>query len=146
MKKIGRFTITGLLGKGGMGRVYKVTYPVTGKVAALKLLDPSALLAGLTPARDLEAMFTKEAVTMASIRHPHVVDILDFGRSDGHLYYVMDFFCNNLGTLMGESNEAGETRVSPLKRRSTIPPRPSRACFAFIFSASSTGISSRPIS
>jgi serine/threonine protein kinase len=116
MKKIGRFTIRGLLGKGGMGRVYKVTFPFTGKVAALKLLDPTALLAGLTPARDLEAMFTKEALTMASIRHPHVVDILDFDRSDGHLYYVMDFFCNNLGTLMGEASEAQQTRVIPIEK------------------------------
>jgi serine/threonine protein kinase len=116
MKKIGRFTIRGLLGKGGMGRVYKVTYPVTNKVAALKLLDPSPLLAKLTPAKDLEEMFTKEAVTMASIRHPYVVDILDFGRSDRHLYYVMDFFCNNLGTLMGESSEAEQTRVIPIEK------------------------------
>jgi serine/threonine-protein kinase len=30
MKKIGRFTIAGLLGKGGMGKVFKVTFPVTG--------------------------------------------------------------------------------------------------------------------
>lgn len=116
MKKIGRFTITGLLGKGGMGKVYKVTYPVTGKVAALKLLDPSSLLAALTDEKALEAIFTKEAITMASIRHPHVVDILDFGKAEGRLYYIMDFFCNNLSTLMGESAEADQTRIIPIDK------------------------------
>ena len=116
MKKIGRFTITGLLGKGGMGRVYKIAYPVTRKIAALKLLEPSSLLAGLTPEKELEDMFTKEAVTMAAIRHPHVVDILDFGRTGNQLYYIMDFFCNNLGTLMGESFEEDDTRVVPIEK------------------------------
>ena len=116
MKKIDRFTITGLLGKGGMGKVYKICYPVTGKISALKLLDPSPLLAALTDKKDLAALFTKEAVIMASIRHPHVVDILDFGQTEEHLYYIMDFYCNNLGTLMGESKEAEDTRVIAIEK------------------------------
>lgn len=116
MKKIGRFTITGLLGKGGMGKVYKVTYPVTGKVAALKLLDPSPLLAELMDPKDLKAHFTREAMIMASIRHPHVVDVLDFCQTDGQLYYLMDFFCNNLGMLMGEAGEAEQTRIIPVDK------------------------------
>jgi serine/threonine-protein kinase len=116
MKKIGRYTIAGLLGKGGMGRVFKVTYPVTGKVAALKLLDPAPLLAKLTPLKHLKEQFTREAVIMASIRHPHVVDILDFCQTDGQLYYVMDFFCTSLGTLMGEWGEAEPTRVIPIDK------------------------------
>lgn len=116
MKKIGRFTITGLLGKGGMGKVYKVTYPVTAKVAALKLLDPSPLLAELMDPKDLKAHFTREAMIMASIRHPHVVDILDFCQTDGQFYYLMDFFCNNLGMLMGEAGEAEQTRIIPVDK------------------------------
>jgi serine/threonine-protein kinase len=116
MKKIGRFTIAGLLGKGGMGKVFKVTYPFTGKVAALKLLDPSPLLAELMDPKDLKAQFTREAMIMASIRHPHVVDVLDFCQTDGQLYYIMDFFCNNLGTLMGEAGEAEPTRIIPVDK------------------------------
>ena len=116
MKKIGRYTIAGLLGKGGMGKVFKVTFPVTGKVAALKLLDPSPLLAELTAPKDLKEQFTREAVIMASIRHPHVVDVLDFCQTDGQLYYLMDFFCNSLGTLMGESGDAEQARVIPIEK------------------------------
>jgi serine/threonine-protein kinase len=116
MKKIGRYTITGLLGKGGMGKVFKVTYPVTGRVAALKLLDPSPPLAELMDPKDLKAQFTREAMIMASIRHPHVVDVLDFCQTDGQLYYIMDFFCNNLGMLMGEAVEAEPTRIIPVEK------------------------------
>jgi serine/threonine protein kinase len=116
MKKIGRYTIAGLLGKGGMGRVFKVTYPSTGRVAALKLLDPSPLLAKLTAPKDLKEQFTREAVIMASIRHPHVVDVLDFCQTDGQIYYLMDFFCTSLGTLMGEWKEAEQTRVIPIDK------------------------------
>ena len=40
MKKIGRYEICGLLGKGGMSTVYKARVPTIGKVVALKLLKP----------------------------------------------------------------------------------------------------------
>ena len=103
MKHIGKFRISGLLGKGGMGKVFKVEYPVTGKIGALKLLAPEPLLITLMGEKAVEDLFVTEAVTMASIRHPHVVEILDFDRFDGRPYYIMEFYCNDLGTLMGES-------------------------------------------
>lgn len=77
MKKIGKFTICGLLGKGGMGRVFKIQYPITGKIAALKLLAPSPILTKLMGWQTIERIFIQEATTMARIRHPHVVEILD---------------------------------------------------------------------
>lgn len=105
MKKIGKFSVCGLLGQGGMGRVYKVAYPVTGKIGAMKLLEPNPFLVTLLGNDTIEAMFTQEAVTMAGIRHPHVAEILDFDQVDGHLYYIMEYYCNNLGTMIGESYE-----------------------------------------
>lgn len=105
MKQIGKFTICGLLGKGGMGKVFKVRYPVTGKIGAMKLLDPNPILVSLLGMETLEAMFEREAVTMAGIRHPHVVPILDYDRIDNRPFYIMDFYGDNLGTLMGESYE-----------------------------------------
>lgn len=105
MKRIGKFIVCGLLGKGGMGKVYKIKYPVTGKIGAMKLLDPNPFLVSLLGKAAIEDMFVKEAVTMAGIRHPHVVEILDFDSFEGRLYYIMDFYCNNLGAMMGESYE-----------------------------------------
>ena len=40
MKRIGRYEITGRLGRGGMSSVYKAKAPVTGRVVAVKILDP----------------------------------------------------------------------------------------------------------
>lgn len=117
MKTIGRFKVLGLLGKGGMGKVFRVAYPVTGRIAALKLLDPAEVLARTMGMDVLEKAFTREARAMAGIRHGHVVDVLDFGRADaGRLFYVMDFYCNHLGTLMGEAGEAEATRVLTVEK------------------------------
>jgi serine/threonine protein kinase len=103
MKKIGKYIVRGLLGKGGMSRVYKVELPPIDKIAALKLLDPDELLGQLMGYDKLRAAFIREAVTMAGLRHPNIIAIHDFDESEGQPYYVMDFFANNLGTVMGES-------------------------------------------
>ncbi len=101
--KIGRYEVCGMLGRGGMSRVYKVKSPVIGKIAALKLLAPDPLLASLVAPVELEAMFESEAVTMAGLRHPNIVDVWDYDRADGKTFYVMDYYCNNLGVMIGES-------------------------------------------
>lgn len=105
MKKIGKFKVCGFLGHGGMGKIYKIEYPVTGKIGALKLLSPNPFLTSLIGKESIEEMFTAEAVKMAGIRHPHVVEILDFDKFNGHLYYIMNYYCNNLGIMTGESYE-----------------------------------------
>jgi serine/threonine protein kinase len=102
MKRIGRYVIEGLLGRGGMGRVYKVRLPVIDKIAALKLLDPDPLLAELLKMAKLRDLFTHEAVTMAGLNHPNIVAVYDFDEHDGKPFFVMDYFPNNLGAMMGE--------------------------------------------
>ena len=117
MKKIGKYNVTGLLGQGGMGKVFKIQYPVTGKIGALKYLDPNPLLISVMGREAVEAIFTQEAITMAKIRHPNILELFDFDRSDGKLFYTMDFYCNNLGQLMGESMETElPTRVLSLEK------------------------------
>ena len=102
MKKIGRYIIEGLLGRGGMGRVFKVRLPVIDKIAALKLLDPDPLLAELMGMEKLRNLFTHEAVTIAGLNHPNIVAVSDYDRHDGKPFFVMDYFPNNMGTMMGE--------------------------------------------
>ncbi len=116
MKKIGKFTIAGMLGKGGMGKVLKVTYPVTGKVAALKLLSPTPLLDRIVGRKRLEKIFTQEAVTLAQIRHPNVVEILDFDYHQGRPFYLMDFHSNNLAHLIGEGHGTESSRPMGIHR------------------------------
>ncbi|WMW64005.1 protein kinase domain-containing protein [Nitratidesulfovibrio liaohensis] len=75
--RIGRYTVCGLLGRGGMGAVYKVRQPVTGRIAALKLLRPAAALADLSDMDDLRRRFLHEAQVMAALDHPHVAAVWD---------------------------------------------------------------------
>jgi serine/threonine protein kinase len=103
MKRIGRYIVRGLLGRGGMGKVFKVELPVIGRTAALKLLQPDPLIEGLMGREAIRTVFEKEAVTMAGLNHPHIVSINDYDHARDKLFYVMDFFANNLGTIMGES-------------------------------------------
>lgn len=103
MKKIGRYIVRGMLGCGGMGKVYKVELPAIGKIAALKHFDPDPLVVRLMGLEPLRALFASEAVTIARLQHPNIVAIHDFDHEQGNPFFVMDFFANNLGTMMGES-------------------------------------------
>ena len=108
MRTIGKYEIRGLLGRGGMGKVYKVRHPITGKIAALKLLDPNPLLVELIGMDRIRELFISEAVTMARLRHPNIVEIWDFDEIDGKTFYLMSFYFNNLGLIIGESMRTDE--------------------------------------
>ena len=108
MRRIGKYEICGLLGKGGMAKVYKVRIPVIGKVAALKLLSPHPNLVDLLGKDEIKRLFVTEAVTMASLRHPHIVAVWDFQDSDDLSFFVMEYYCNNLGIMIGETYRVEE--------------------------------------
>jgi serine/threonine-protein kinase len=106
--RIGRYEIRGLLGRGGMGAVYKAAMPVTGRIVALKVLKPAEIMEDLVGEEALWEMFFKEASAMASIHHPNIAAVLDVGGGDGGSvppHFTMEYFCGNLGALMGETYE-----------------------------------------
>jgi len=102
MKYIGKYTIRGLLGRGGMGKIFKVEHPQLGKIYALKLLDPDPLLVTLMGRDKIRHMFKTEAVTIAGLRHPNIVEIMDYEESDDKPYYLMEYYVNNIGVIIGE--------------------------------------------
>ena len=109
MKRIGRYAILGLLGRGGMGAVYKAAMPRTGRVVALKLLKPAEQLAATADADALRQAFYREARLMAGIRHPGVAQVLDVDEdAAGCPFFVMEYYCNNLGALLGEGPRVEE--------------------------------------
>ena len=104
MKQIGKYQIIRRLGKGGMGSVYKGIVPVIDKVVAIKLLDPSELLEDILGMDRLREIFTSEARTMAAFNQPFLVTAHDFDHDEqGRHFFVMDYICNNLGEMIGET-------------------------------------------
>jgi serine/threonine protein kinase len=105
MKTIGRYIVRGQLGRGGMAGVFKVEMPVTGKMVAMKRLEPNEFLTALIGMERIREMFVNEAIVMANLRHPNLADVWDFDEADGRPFYIMEYFCNNLGTMIGETYE-----------------------------------------
>ena len=88
----GPYRIVAPLGEGGMASVYKAYQPSVDRYVALKIL-PSRLV------QDPEffGRFRQEAKVLASLQHPHILPVHDFGESDGFTYIVMPFV--SAGTL-----------------------------------------------
>ncbi len=80
----GRYRIEALLGVGGMGRVYRATQTALGRAVAIKILSPE-----LARDEQFRRRFDREAGTLASLDHPHIVAVHDMGVEDGTPYIVM---------------------------------------------------------
>lgn len=113
--KIGRYTVCGLLGRGGMGAVFKARQPVTGRIVALKVLKPSEMMELLVDEEELVARFEAEARIMGKLDHPNIAAIWDYDVADGTPFFIMEYFCRNLGMVIGESYRVeAPTRKLPL--------------------------------
>jgi eukaryotic-like serine/threonine-protein kinase len=79
------YEILGIIGRGGMGMVYRARQKNLNREVAIKTL----LVGGSSLAAAISRL-EKEAVTVASLRHPNIVTAYDFGRLAGRLYFVME--------------------------------------------------------
>lgn len=87
--RLGRYKLVRLLGSGGMGEVHLAKAMGTGgfeKLVALKILTP----AGETTKKHLSSL-QREAFIGVHLDHDNVVQILDYGESDGRRYVAMEF-------------------------------------------------------
>ncbi len=85
----GRFPeleILELLGRGGMGAVYKARQKSLDRLVALKILPPAIEALSGFPER-----FAREAKALARLNHPHIVAIYDFGERAKMLFLIMEF-------------------------------------------------------
>jgi serine/threonine-protein kinase len=85
-KQLGPYKILSLIGKGGTGRVYKARHVILEREAAIKILR-----ADLDTDDKYHERFLKEARTIAKMRHPHIVQLYDFGLSQETYYMVMEY-------------------------------------------------------
>jgi serine/threonine-protein kinase len=92
-REMGSYQLGELLGRGGMGEVYKASHRMLARPAAIKLIRPE-MLGGKETAVATRAIarFRREAEAAARLRSPHTVDLYDFGvTEDQTLYLVMEF-------------------------------------------------------
>lgn len=82
----GRYAVLGVLGKGGMGVVYKVKDEKMNRVVALKLL-----MIKEKETLELVQRFLSEARTIAKLHHSNIVGVHDIGVHEGMPYFTMDF-------------------------------------------------------
>lgn len=86
-KKIGKYEVLSILGRGGMGVVYRATDTALDRDVALKVMAPEVATAGA----EAIARFRREAKALARVQHPNVVTVHDIGAdSDGSPYIVME--------------------------------------------------------
>ena len=85
-----KYQVEQLLGKGGMGEVYRATHLGTKRTVAVKVIHPQ-----LSAYDQFVARFRREAEAAGRLRHPNVVDVTDFGiaqTTNGPVaYLVMEY-------------------------------------------------------
>ena len=102
---LGEYTITRLLGRGGMAEVYEGFDADLDRPVAIKVILPAV---GGEPG--FEERFRREARLVASLRHPHIVQVFDFAVVDGKPFMVMEYLKGNtLKDRLAELRSRGET-------------------------------------
>src|SRR5512143_2135150 len=84
--KIGKYDVIEVLGKGGMGVVYKAMDNRIGRLVAIKMMT-----GGFADNPDLLKRFYREAQATGMLQHPNIVIVYDLGAQEGNPYLVMEF-------------------------------------------------------
>jgi predicted Ser/Thr protein kinase len=115
LQTVGRYEITGELGRGAMGVVYKALDPTIGRTVALKTmrLDVHGL-----DAQEMVRRFQNEARAAGVLNHPNIVTIYDAGEEDGIFYIAMEFIeGTTLHELLAEQRVLATDEVLQLTRQ-----------------------------
>jgi serine/threonine-protein kinase len=117
---LGSYRLETLLGRGGMGEVWRASHKLLRRDAAVKLVIPD-LVSRMGPSQrqHLRQRFEQEAQAIATLQSPHTVSLYDFGASDeGSLYYVMELLDGvDAETLVEQYGSQPAGRVVSLLRQ-----------------------------
>jgi eukaryotic-like serine/threonine-protein kinase len=118
-REMGSYELGDLLGRGGMGEVYRATHRMLARPAAIKLIRPEMLTGADEDAQLAVRRFRREAEAAANLRSPHTVEIYDFGvTDDGTLYFVMELLEGlDLETLVRRHGPLPASRVVHILRQ-----------------------------
>jgi predicted Ser/Thr protein kinase len=85
LTQVGKFKIVGKLGHGAMGEVFRALDPVLGREVAIKVV--TGKLSEDERARD---RFLREAQAAATLNHPNIITVYDFGEEQGQAFMAME--------------------------------------------------------
>ena len=132
----GRYRLTHIVGKGGMGNVYRAEdLRLPGRLCALKEVPPDPHLSDELR-QQAHQQFLQEASILAQLDHPNLPKVSDFFPDDSRDYLVMDFVPgHDLRELLQASHARGEkldavsyTHLDVYKRQvCSVSMRPSRS-------------------
>ncbi|MBT2445382.1 tetratricopeptide repeat protein [Streptomyces sp. ISL-36] len=102
----GRYRLHDVIGRGGMGEVWRATDESLGRRVAVKCLKPLGPQQDANFVKVLRERFRREARVAASLQHRGVTVVHDFGESDGVLFLVMELLeGHNLSQLLDENQQ-----------------------------------------
>jgi serine/threonine protein kinase len=98
-RQIDDYTLVEIIGEGGMSAVYRAYQEELERYVAVKILSES-----LAKAPDYLRRFNQEAKMSASLEHPHIVPVYDFGVQNDFSYVVMRLLHHTLGQINASEN------------------------------------------
>ncbi len=107
---IGQYKIIALLGEGGMATVYRAQQPTMRREVAIKIIESR-----LARNPEFVRRFEREAQTVASLNHPHILKVFDSGQQDDLLYLVMELQSGgSLSQLIRTQGRLPSARIAKL--------------------------------
>jgi hypothetical protein len=108
--KLGKYQILGIIGRGGMGTVYRAFDPVLSRPVALKVVSSEGELS-----TEQKARLLREGKACAQLTHPNIISIHDLGEDGDRIFIVMEL-------LEGEDLKQGAASAEPRALQPRISP------------------------
>lgn len=109
-RQVGNFNVTALLGVGGMGAVFLAEHGTLGTLVAIKFLKPE-----WSTNAEIRRRFSVEAKAAATLKHPNIMPVLDFGEVNGVPYIQMPYYeGKSLARLVAERGALPAPDVSAI--------------------------------
>ncbi|UUO07238.1 serine/threonine protein kinase [Blastopirellula sp. J2-11] len=105
-RPFGKYQLVELLGRGGMGKVYRAQQLNAGRMVAIKIANVSDVPHEMR--EEIRQRFQTEVRAAANLSHDHVMPVYDVGEADDRLFYTMPIVAGDL---------AAEIRKNPLSNR-----------------------------
>mgnify|MGYP000493820126 CR=1 FL=1 len=110
-----RYQLSKKLGEGGMGSVYQAVDKLLNQKVALKRVKIAKIIASPQDTIDLSReVLAREFQVLASLHHPHIIKVLDFGFDSGRAHYTMSLLHEPKGIIEYATNLSQTEKITLL--------------------------------